>query len=47
MYEKSLEMKHFQVLAHPEKSELASSRAAELAREGQDEENGFSGGGWV
>ena len=32
MYEKSLEMRRIPVLAHPEKSELASSRVAELAR---------------
>ncbi len=44
MYEKSLELRHFPVFPYPEEAELAPSWAAELAREGKDEENGFSGG---
>jgi hypothetical protein len=44
--EKSLEMRQFQVLAYPEKPELAPSRAAGVARDGKDNRNGSNGGGW-
>jgi hypothetical protein len=47
MYEKSREIRHCPILPYPETTELAPSRATELAREGQDEENGFNGGRWV
>jgi len=40
VYEKSLGMRHFRAVPCPEKAELAHSRAAEFAREEQDEENG-------
>jgi hypothetical protein len=40
----SIEMRQFQVLAPAEEPELAPSRAAGFAREGQDEEDGFNGG---
>ena len=43
MYEKSRELRHFPVLPCPEESGLAPSRATELDREGEDEENGFNG----
>jgi hypothetical protein len=45
--ENSLEIKPFEVLTYPEEPELAPCWAAELAREGQDEEKGFNGGRWV
>ena len=47
MYEKSSGIRHFQVLAYPKEPELAHSGAAELAWEGQAEEDGFNGGRWV
>jgi hypothetical protein len=47
VYEKSLGMRHFRAFPRPEKTELAHSWATELAREEQDEENGFNGGEWV
>jgi hypothetical protein len=47
VYEKSREIRHFPVFPYPEQTELAPSRATELAREGQDEEDGFNGGRWV
>jgi hypothetical protein len=40
-------MRHFRVFPYPEKAKLAPSRATELARERQEEENGFNGSGWV
>ena len=43
MYEKSRETRHFLIFPYPEETELAPSRATELARERQDEENGFNG----
>jgi hypothetical protein len=47
VYEKSCEIRHFPIIPYPEETELASSPATELAREGQDEENRFNGGRWV
>ncbi len=44
VYEKSLEMRHFRALAYPEEPKRGPSRATELPREEQDEENGFNGG---
>ena len=46
-YEKSREIRRFPIVPYPEETELAPSRATELAREGQDEANGFNGGRWV
>jgi hypothetical protein len=37
VYEKPLEMRHFQVLTYPEEPELAPSRAAGVARDGTNE----------
>jgi hypothetical protein len=47
VYEKSFEIRHFPIFPYPEETELAPSRATELAREEQDEENGFNGGRWL
>ena len=47
MYNKSFEIMHFPVLPYAEESELAPCWATELARQEQDEENGFNGGRWV
>jgi hypothetical protein len=44
VYEKSLGMSHFRAVPCSEKAELAHSQATELAREEQDEEDGFNGG---
>jgi hypothetical protein len=37
-------MRHFLVFHYPEEARLARPWAAELAREGKDEEDGFNGG---
>ena len=44
MYGKPREIRYFPFLPSPEETELAACWAAELAREGKDEENGFNGG---
>jgi len=47
VYEKSREIRHIPIFPYPEETELTPSRATELTREGQDEENAFNGGRWA
>ena len=47
MSEKSLEMRHFQILTHREEPRVAPSWAAGVVRNGESEKDSSKRGGWM